>query len=166
MKRLIPVLTALIIVASAQELSAQQSPQLCTPWTKAAINALALTSTRSFEIERSSQTTGLGLLVVLVKFVDANSSITQVGMTCTTSNDNNTTDYTLQACTTSNGACDSDNASWDKGDAATGPGTSNWVWRVDTEGFEDVECTFASDAGTPAAADVITVDYRECTKGG
>ena len=145
---------------------AQQSPQLCTPWTENAINGLALTSTRSFEIERSSKTTGMGLLVILIRLTDANSSITQVGMTCTTSLDNNTTDYTIQACTTSNGACDSDPASWDRGDAVTGPGTSNWAWRVDDEGFEDVECTFASDAGTPAAIDVISVSYRECTKGG
>src|SRR3990167_2845643 len=165
MKRLITLLAALAVIVTTQESSAQNSPQVCTPWTKNAINGLALTSSRSFEIERSSQTTSLGLLVVLVRFTDANSSVTQVGMTCTTSNDNNTTDHTIQACTTANGACDSDNASWDKGDAVTGPGTSNWAWRVDTEGYEDVECTFASDAGTPAAADVISVDYRECTKG-
>lgn len=145
---------------------ASPDPRLCTPWTVNAINALSLSSSRSFEIERSSNTTGLGLLVVLVRFVDANSSVTQVGMTCTTSRDNNTTDHTIQACTTASGACTSNDASWDKGDAVTGPGTANWVWRVDTEGFEDIECTLAADAGTAAAIDTVTVDYRECTKGG
>lgn len=156
----------LVILLSAPATAQTGTAQLCTPWTENAISGLALTSTRSFEIERSSKTTGLGLLVVLIKLTDANSSITQVGMTCTTSLDNNTTDYTIQACTTSSGACASSNASWDKGDAVTGPGTANWVWRVDTEGYEDIECTFAADAGSAAAADVITVSYRECTKGG
>ena len=137
----------------------------CTPWTKSAIAGLSLSANRAFALTRTSQSTSLGLLSILVRLVDANSSITRVRMTCTTSNDDNTTTHNLQACTTTAGACASDNAVWDRGDTVTGPGTANWLWRVDVEGTEDIECTFVA-SGTAAAIDTITVDWRECVKGG
>lgn len=154
---------ATLAVVLASQLSAAQSTgpkQICSPWVNG-INAATMEANRTFEVERRWSDGSYGLVVVLISLTDANTSITRFDMTVTASDDNNTTDYTIQSCTTSAGACTSDDAAWRK----ASPGSANWPWRVDVEGFEDYEFTFAVGTGTGAAADLLTVDYRLCTKG-
>jgi hypothetical protein len=129
------------------------------PSTNPAINAATAAASRSFEVENKSG--GLGLLIVYITYVEDNTSTSAVTMTCTASDDNNTTDYKMQSCTVSSGACTSSDASWTLDPDNTG--TTYWVWRVDVEGYEDFECTFAFTGGE--AADLLTAKYQLSTKG-
>lgn len=104
-----------------------------------------------------------GLMVVWVTITDANDSTTAITMTCTGSHDRGATDYTLQSITTATGVGTSANSSWVKDPSAiTSP--KKWPWRVDIEGFPEVECTFTDTGG--AAADTIGVTVTFATKGG
>ncbi len=102
-----------------------------------------------------------GLMVVYVTTVDADNGVSAVTMSCTGSRDQNTTDYTLQDCTTAAGVCTSSDASWVKNPGAN---TTRWAWRVDIEGFSDVQCTFTDTGGD--ASDTIAVEASVATKGG
>lgn len=158
------VLTALLMWAPATAQAGFQGRKVCTSWQRDVIVGAGMDSSQSFDIERKPTEGGAGLIIVLVELTDANSSITQLQMAATTSDDDNATDYTVQSCTTSSGACASDDAVWNQGDGSTGPGTKNWSWRVDNEGLEDMEFTFSVASGTGASADLLTVHWRECVK--
>ena len=151
------------ILGSWSAVSADQGPKNLGMLPVATIAATAMDAASStFEVENAKLAGVYGLLLVLVTVTDANDSTTAVTMTCTTSADNNSTDYTLQVCTTAAGACTSSNASWVKDPSAiTSP--KRWVWRVDVEGLEDYECTFTDTGG--AAADTIAVSAYAAVKG-
>lgn len=125
------------------------------------IDAQTMESSRSFSVDRDT-IGGWGALSVYISLTDANTSITRFDLDCTASYDGNVTDFTLQSCAVATGVCTSSDATWQK----ASPGSTNWVWRVDVEGYEDVECTVSVGAGTGAAADVVTVHGRLCVKGG
>ena len=123
------------------------------------IDAQTLAAARSFTLSPAWATMGYGLLVLYIAVTDANDSVTDVTLTCTASLDGGVTDHKLQSCDTASGACTSYNASWSKNPSSS----ENWTWRVDTEGFEYVECTFTPTGG--AAADLITVYGGLAVKG-
>jgi hypothetical protein len=108
----------------------------------------------TFEVENHNHyTDGLwALMSVWVKVTDGDNSVTAITMSCTGSEDQNTTDFTLQSCVVASGACTSSNASWVKD--PSGMTTKNWVWRVDIEGVPDIECTF-TDTGGDASDSII-----------
>ena len=89
---------------------------------------------------------GYAVLSLYVKLTDANSSVTNISMSCTGSHDGGTTDYTLQSCAVAAGTCTSTNAAWSKTLTAQG----NWIWRVDILGYQEVECTFTDTGGLVA----------------
>jgi hypothetical protein len=126
----------------------------------ALISAQTLASTRSFTLEQLADRGSYGLLVLHICTTDTDNSVSLITMTCTASDDDNTTDYTLQDVTVTTGVCASVDASWTKNPGAN---TTCWPWRVDIEGFEDVECSFANTGGT--AADTITVRASLAVKG-
>lgn len=129
-----------------------------------ALNYTLDAASGTFEVENLKLSGTYGLMILFLALTDANDSCTAVTMSCTGSPDNNTTDYTLQSCTTVTGVCTSADASWVK-DASgnTTVDTKRWVWRVDIEGMEDVECTFTDTSG--AAADSLRVEAYLATKG-
>lgn len=111
----------------------------------------------TFEVEMPNDAQGYDLAIVYLNVVDGGASgITAINMSCTASEDNNSTDATIQDCTVVGGVCTSSDASWTKDPAATG---GRWPWRVDISGFEDFECTFTDTGGD--ASDTIQV-YNVC----
>ncbi len=111
----------------------------------------------SFTINRSNAWQGWDLMIVYISVVDGGaSSVTNVTMSCTASEDDNTTPATIQDCTTAAGVCTSNDAGWEKDPASTG---QRWAWRVDISGFQDIECTLTDDGGD--ASDSIQV-YNVC----
>lgn len=126
------------------------------------IDAQDMGANRSFSQTQLSNMGAFGLLNVYLSLTDANNSVTNIRMTCTASLDGNTTDFTMQSCTVASGVCTSDNAAWDRNPSAVAS-PKRWVWRVDIEGLEDIECTFAPTGG--AAADLLTVTGQLAVKG-
>ncbi len=154
------ILAAAILLV-AQVASAQTTAYACIDH-GVVINGLALTSARSFEIERGPRDGGFGVLTLYIALTDANASITRLDIACTVSPDDNTNDYTMQVCdNTEDGVCTLTAVTgWQK----ASPGTSKFPIRVDINGHADYECTVSSGAGTPAAADVVTVRARQCVE--
>lgn len=124
------------------------------------IDAQGMDASRNFELDRPNGSPGAGLLVVWIELTDGNTSITRFDMSCTASHDGNTTDYTIQSCTVASGDCTSDDSTWRK----ASPGTANWPWRIDVEGYPDIQCAFSVGTGSGAAADLLTVRGRLCGK--
>lgn len=126
------------------------------------VNAQTMESTRSFTRNTDNSTGGYGLLRLWVQLTDANTSITRFDIACTVSDDSNVTDYIPQVCdSTLDGVCTlTDSGTWQK----ASPGTKNFPIGLDIEGFPDFACAFSVGAGTGAAADVLTVRGRICTK--
>ncbi len=124
------------------------------------ITAQAMSSSRSFSLDRVNTAGGMGLLTLWVQLTDANTSITRFDGTCTVSDDGNVTDYTPQDCTSGATCTSTDAGVWQK----ASPGTKKWPWRLDVNGFPDIECTFSVGTGAATAvSDVITVKGRLCT---
>ena len=120
------------------------------------INAttIAGAETPSFDIQNAHNSGVWGVLVVYVSVVDTGDGVTALNMTCTASDDNNTTAYTLADCDVSSGVCTTYMASWTFNPrGVTSP--KRWVWRVDIEGLEDIKCTFSDTGG--GAGDTLTV---------
>lgn len=126
------------------------------------INGLGLDAARTFSITNTHQSGSWDLMIVYISLVDANDSTTALNLSCTASHDNNTTDYTLQDCTTAAGVHTCVNESWTK-DPSGISSPKQWPWRVVISGFEDIECTFTDTGG--AAADLLTVYIAFATKG-
>ncbi len=153
------LISALVLLAASPAL-AGGGKQACSD-TTTVITAQTMESSRSFEYEGSRDV--YGLATIWIELTDANTSITSFVATCTTSHDNNTTDYTPQECTSTAGtyAC-----------VGTGiftkasPSSIKWPIQLNLEGFPDFECTFSVGAGAGAAADLLTVKQTLCTKGG
>jgi hypothetical protein len=129
------------------------------------VNNLGLDASRSFSVAATA-IQGAGLLTLYISVTDANDSVTALGMTCTSSPDGGTTDYTIQDCTVASGACTSSNASWTK-DPSGISSPKLWPWRVDIEGLigdgSNIECTFTNTGGV--AADKLTVIGYASVKG-
>lgn len=149
-------------------LSAHAAPGLLQKFSSygTVINAVALdAASSSFSVNMDNPAVNgiWGLMVVWVSIADADNSTTDIHMVCTGSPDGGTTDYTLQDCDSiTAGVCTSVGASWTKNPSAiTSP--KRWPWRVDIEGFPEVECVFTDTGG--AAADSISVTVTFATKG-
>lgn len=79
-----------------------------------------------------------------------------VTLTCTSSDDGGTTDYSIQDCTMGSGTCTSADLSWSK----TVTASKKWQWRIDTLGFVRLECVvLCSGAGT----DTVTIKSYQTT---
>lgn len=128
------------------------------------INDLDLSASRSFEVNLSPGQLGgvWGLMTAYICVTDADDSVTALNMSCTTSHDGGSTDYTLQDCAVSSGACTSSDASWTKNPSAiTSP--KCWPWRVDIESLPHIECTITDTGGD--ASDTLNVVATFATKG-
>lgn len=117
-----------------------------------------MASSRTLSIDTPNAQGGYGVLNLEIALTDANTSITRIDMTCTVSDDGNSTDYTAQDCTAGATCTSTDSGIWQK----ASPGTKNWAWRVDMNGFPDIECVFSVGTGAGAAADTIVVKGRLC----
>lgn len=126
------------------------------------LDAQTLDAARTFRVSRDSGQGAWGLMSVFIQVTDANDSVTALTMTCSASIDGNTTDYALQDCVLASGAGTCYNLTWAHNPAAT-TSPKKWVWRVDIEGLEDVECVFTDTGG--AAADLLDVSLSFATKG-
>ncbi len=114
------------------------------------IAAQTAAAPRSFTVNNSAF--GMGVLWLFIKET-RDGGLSNVTMSCTASEDDNTTDYLLQDCSVAAGVCSSSDASWSQTIAAN----KNWIWRVDVLGVPgDLECTFSFTGGD--AGDAITVD--------
>lgn len=161
MRRFAVVLIALLGLTVSIEAAAQGKNACDTLGTAGVlINAQGMDSSQSFTITQDNTQGGYGVLTLFIALTDANTSITRFDMVCTGSEDNNATGYILQSCAIAAGVCTSTDSAWRK----ASPGTKNWPWRVDIEGFPDVECTFSVGTGAGAAADLLTVKGRMCVK--
>jgi hypothetical protein len=165
MKKFLAVLFAILIPTT---LSAQSvGPRNANRYLGSLIASTTLNSaTPSFTY---SGEYGWGLLNLYVHVTDTNDSVTEITMTCTDSTDAGTTNYDIQECKMSNGACTSYKATWVAGEATGEPlnGTADdvyWLWRVDIEGMASVKCTFTVTGGSAAAGDLIQVNGRIVVK--
>lgn len=120
-------------------------------------------ASNSFSTSSTNRPRGMGLVALYISLTDADNSVTALNMSCTGSNDDNVTDYTLQSCLTALGVCTSYNASWVR-DPSLIASPKRWVWRVDVEGVSALQCTFTDTGG--AAADLITIIGQYAVKGG
>lgn len=161
MRRILLGLSVFVCLSSTAY--ASQEPLRAYGRTKVQIDASALdASSTSFSLTNLPTTGTWGLLMVYVSITDSDNSTTAINMSCTGSTDDNSTDYTLQDVAVAAGVGTSTNLSWTKNPSAiTSP--KRWLWRVDIEGIEDIECTFTDTGG--AAADSITVTTVLATKG-
>lgn len=147
------------IFASATAYAGPGPQQACSNY-GVALDDAQMDSNQSFDIGGSAST-GYGLATVHLDLTDANTSITSFQMQCFGKYASEADEYKLQSCTTSSGACTSDDATWTK----ASPGSSKWLWRVDIEGLQSFKCTMSVAGGTGASADTITAKVRLCTKG-
>ena len=118
----------------------------------AKVTGQTLDASHSFELEDVAR--GFSVMSLMITVTDANDSVTALTMTCTGSMDNNTTDYTLQSVSVSSGVGTGSNSSW-VFDPSGVTSPKRWLWRVDIEGIEDVECTFTDTGGV--VADILDV---------
>jgi hypothetical protein len=121
----------------------------------------------AFTLDTEKDGGGLGILNIFVEVVDANNSVTQVVMTCT-SNPGDGLNYKNQSLNcASTGACTSYPITFVANSTAGQPladaSPKLWHWRMDIEGENKTTCTFTNTGG--AAADLLTVTARSATKG-
>ena len=129
-------------------------------------DSAAMTGSPSFEVElqngADNEHAGYDNLTVFATLTDADTSITQLDITCTVSVDNNTTDATPQVCDdVSDGVCTlTGTGVWQK----ASPGSITFPYRMGISGFPDIECTFTVGAGSATASvDTMEGTYRLCT---
>lgn len=127
------------------------------------VDAQTMESTRtgSWTNPSPNKDQGWDLLVLFIKLTDADTSIARFDVTCTVSEDGNTTNYTPQEDTVASGtATQTDAGVWQK----ASPGSKNWPIRMNIKGFPDFECSFAVGSGTGGSADLLTVEGRLCAE--
>lgn len=93
-------------------------------------------------------------VLVWVTVVDAANNVSAITMSCTGSRDEGTTDYGFEDCSVSSGVCTSSAASWVRN---PGTGTTRWLWRIDSTGVPEVECTFTDTGGGATESIAVTV---------
>jgi hypothetical protein len=122
------------------------------------VDGLAMSSSRSFAVNTRSAS-GYGVLTLFTSLTDANTSITRLDLTCTGSDDSNTTDYEFEDCTVSAGVATCvDGGVWQK----ASPGSTKFARRVDVNGVPDLECTYSVGTGSGGAPDLLSVRGRLC----
>lgn len=125
------------------------------------VDAQGMDSTQSFGITQDNTKPTRPLVDLIIKLTDANTSITRFDTTCTVSHDDNTTDITSQSATEATGVTtQNDNLIFRK----ASPGSKNWLVSFDLHTMPDFECSLAVGAGSGAAADLVTVDVRLCSR--
>jgi hypothetical protein len=162
MKKLLLAVALLLIPVSLQAESGPIGPkQFCVPLDNPLIATSAMTSSRSFTINRPNLMGGVDYMMLYIKLVDADASITRFDVTCTASEDGGTTVYTPQECTTAGGTATCVDAGvWQK----ASPGTKNWRYKLRINGSSDWTCTFSVGTGAATAViDTVQVDGRICT---
>ena len=118
-------------------------------------------ATTSFQVDRSSG--GIfGLMMIYIEVVDADDSVTAIDMACTASDDQSTTVWALQTCTVAAGTATCLDLAYTKNPAAIAT-PKRWMYRLDIEGVQSVECTFTDTGGT--VLDTIRVVVALSTKG-
>lgn len=116
------------------------------------ISAQDLSASRSFAINNSML--GMGIMALLIDLTDANSSVTNLSMTCTISDNDNVSDFKMQTGSISSGTITLFDSTWSKNNP--GGSTGDIILRVDTIGIPgDTECTFSDTGGD--GSDTITV---------
>ncbi len=86
-------------------------------------------------------------------------SATDVTMICTGSDDNHTTEYSLEDCDKSTaGLCQSISGSWNKEVTAN----KNWGWTVGKHGYNEIRCTFGHVGA--GASDLIAATTRALSR--
>ena len=127
------------------------------------ISAETLASSRSFEIERELGNEAWGLALLYVTITDTDNSETGVSVDCTASEDDNTTPFRVPACvwdgTNTRYNCEAGPLFWNPTDETT---PKKQVFRVDVEGFVDLECTMTFTGGS--ASDTISTTVTLATK--
>jgi len=113
----------------------------------------------SFGIDQKSTLPDRPLVTVLVKNVDANSSVTTWRMVCTVSTDANATDYTQTTVQVVDGVATLYAAGTFQ---FASPGSKSFPVSFNLVDMPDFECTFTAAAGAAAAIDTLTVDVRLC----
>lgn len=165
------VVIALILLGTTDPVLAATGPLHAYSKYGTVISAATLdASSTSFAINQDNATTAgiYGEMTVWIVVADSASgaganSVTALNMSCTGSPDGGATDYTLQDISVAAGVGTSVNASWTKDPSGiTTP--KKWPWRVDTEGYPEVECTFTDTGGD--VNDTLGVIVTFATKGG
>lgn len=148
MKKLLAAAALAVLVSCGGRIGPRHSSSPNITYLSAvALNGAA--ATRTWQI---NDALGWATAVLFVEYTHANNGALTV--TCTASDDANTTDFTLQTCTISGGACTLNDA----GTYATGSltGDKDYTFRVGLLGYDDVECVIAH-GGAPDANDLVTV---------
>lgn len=124
-------------------------------------NAAAGARTFVLPLSATSSLLGGGAYQMAVLHFNANytDGMTAVGMTCSSSDDAGTNLFVLQDCSTSSGACTSNDASWAKAISAA---DKKWSWRVDVTGYTYASCVVTITGGT--ANETLTVSGYLTTK--
>lgn len=126
------------------------------------LSASAMTGSPSFGIDQDGDYGERPKVTLFVSLTDADTSITRLDVTCTTSDDGNTTDYVPQIPKVDSGVATlSDGLIFRK----SSPGTKNMAIGFDLENDPDFECTLTVGAGSATAViDVVTVEVRMCAR--
>lgn len=156
MKKLLAVLFAVLVSTPAM---ANVGPRQACRDMGVQVDGIAVDQSPSFSYN-GDNAGNWGLAVILIQLTDADQSISAFNLTCTGSDDGNTTNYKLQSIEVATGIGTSTDYSVTKDPN----GTSNWGWRFDIEGYPDIKCT-VTDTGAAATIDVVTIKLRMCTKG-
>lgn len=167
MKRILLLLFAIALLPQSALAQSIGPKQMCiqainSSGSTALIDAAVMTSSPSFSINRPNLDGGFDLFMLLIKLTDADTSITRFDLTCTASDDGNTTDYFIQDCTVAAGVATCVDAGvWRK----ASPGSKNWSYRLDVSGWPDIECTATVGTGAATATiDKLSVTGRFCTE--
>ena len=89
-----------------------------------------------------------------LRFAFTYGASTDVGLTCTTSENGGTDEDTLQDCTLASGVCTSNDASWTKAVTAS----KKWRWRIGIKNGKRVKCVVTSTGA--GASDQLTVKAK------
>lgn len=151
LKRFSVVLWLALFCATAQASSDPRAYAKDIGGVLTAVAANAAAGTRTFTLS-SDQLIGYKHFIFYVAFTYA--AATNVRLTCTVSNDGNTTDFIPQTCVTAAGVCTlNDGGIFDKAISAA---DKKYAFRMDILGYRDLECVYSTTSG--GASDLITVE--------
>jgi hypothetical protein len=154
MKRILFTLALLLAPAIAEAQSGLLKPY-GDDVARIATTALSASSTSfTFDKQNAVRTGIWDKVLVWVTVVDAANNVSAITMACTGSRDGGTTDYGFEDCSVSSGVCTSSAASWVRN---PGTGTTLWIWRIDSTGVPEVECTFTDTGGGATESIAVTV---------
>lgn len=114
------------------------------------VDGLTLDTSRTFNINDLPAETGQ---LTLLMNLSGQSGVTRVDVQCYGSDDDGSTDYAIQSADVTSGAATLSDAIARK----TVSAADQWAVRLDTLGFEDLECTVSAGAGTGDPNDIVSV---------